>query len=193
MAVFSSVLLAMHHPSLPEIIEAESRADARRREPWRVMLVFLAVFFSLQYAWEMSRDTAVERVFIDEFTVRPSAWIIDQLWPAFQVHAEGHRLVAATGRLNILSGCEGMETLFLLAAAFFAYPFAWRTRLLGLVAGTLLVFALNQVRIVVLWHAFLHDRAWFGVLHGTVLPVLLVAACLVYFLAWLGREAPRPP
>jgi exosortase family protein XrtM len=183
----------MQPPSLPEIIEAEARADARRRQPWRVLLVFLAVFFALQYAWEMGRDTAVERLFIDELTVRPAAWIIDWLWPAFQVHAEGHRLVAAAGRLNILNGCEGMETLFLLAAAFIAYPFAWRMRLLGLIVGTLLVFALNQMRIAVLWHAFLHHRAWFGVLHGTVLPVLLVAVCLVFFLVLLGRETSRTP
>lgn len=186
-------MFAMHSPGNPEIIAAESCAEARRREPWRVLLIFLAVFFSLQYAWEMSRDTAVERVFIDELTVRPAAWVIDKLWPAFQVHAEGHRLVAATGRLNILSGCEGMETLFLLAAAFIAYPFVWRKRLIGLVAGALLVFALNQARIVVLWHAFLNDRSWFGILHGTVLPVLLVAACLIFFLAFLGRETPRVP
>ncbi|KVW94767.1 hypothetical protein ABW22_11380 [Thiobacillus denitrificans] len=183
----------MHPPSHSEIVEAESRAQVRRREPWRVLLVFLAVFFALQYAWERGRDTAVEHVFIDELTVRPAAWIIDRLWPVFQVHAEGHRLVAAAGRLNILNGCEGMETLFLLAAAFIAYPFAWRTRLFGLAAGALLVFALNQVRIVMLWHAFLHDRVWFGILHGTVLPVLLVAACLVFFLAFLGRETPRVP
>lgn len=183
----------MHPPSHSEIIEAESHAQARRRQPWRVLLIFLAVFFALQYGWEMARDSAVERVFIDELTVRPAAWLIDQLWPVFQVHAEGHRLVAAAGRLNILNGCEGMETLFLLAAAFIAYPFAWRTRLFGLVAGTVLVFALNQARIVMLWHAFLHDRAWFGILHGTVLPVLLVAVCLVFFLVLLGREAPRSP
>jgi exosortase family protein XrtM len=177
--------------SHPEIIEAESHAEARRRGLWRVMLIFLAVFFSLQYAWEMGRDTRVERLFIDEFTVRPAAWIIDWFWPEFQVHAEGNRLLAAAGRLNILNGCEGMETLFLLMAAFIAYPFSWCTRLFGLLVGTVLVFALNQARIIVLWHAFLHDRVWFGILHGTVLPVLLVAACLVFFLALLGREASR--
>lgn len=182
---------SMHAPSYQEIIEAESRAEARRRAPGRVLLIFLAVFFSLQYVWEMSRGTVIERVFIDQLTVRPAAWMIDLLWPAFQVHAEGHRLVASAGRLNILNGCEGLETLFLLAAAFIAYPFAWRTRLFGLVAGALLVFALNQARIVVLWHAFLHDRAWFGILHGTVLPVLLVAASLIFFLAFLGRKPPR--
>lgn len=175
------------------MIEAESRAKARRRRPWPVLLIFLAVFFSLQYVWEMSRDTAVEQLFIDELTVRPAAWIIDQVWPTFQVRAEGHRLVAAAGRLNILNGCEGLETLFLLAAAFIASPFPWRTRVLGLIGGTVLVFALNQARIIALWYAFLHDRAWFGILHGTVLPVLLVAACLVFFLAFLRREIPRAP
>ncbi|MDP2030719.1 MAG: archaeosortase/exosortase family protein [Thiobacillus sp.] len=177
----------MHPPSYIEFIEAESRAAAQRRQPLRVLLIFLAVFFALQYAWEMSRDSWVERLFIDELTVRPAAWMIDLLWPAFQVHAEGHRLAAAAGRLNILNGCEGMETLFLLAAAFIAYPFGWRTRVLGLGVGTVLVFALNQARIIVLWHAFLHDRTWFGVLHGTVLPVLLVASCLIFFLLFLRR------
>ena len=183
----------MHPPSHSEIIEAESRAAAQRRQPWRVLLIFLAVFFVLQYAWESGRDTAVERLFIDELTVHPAAWIIDSLWPEFRVRAEGHRLVAAAGRLNILNGCEGLETLFLLMAALMAYPFAWRTRALGMAVGTLLVFGLNQARIVVLWHAFLHDRAWFGVLHGAVLPMLLVAVCLIFFLALLGRETPRPP
>ncbi|MDP1927542.1 MAG: archaeosortase/exosortase family protein [Thiobacillus sp.] len=177
----------MHPLSHAEFIEAGARAEAQRRQPLRVLLIFLAAFFSLQYAWEMSRDSWLERLVIDQLTVRPAAWMIDLLWPAYQVHAEGHRLVAAAGRLNILNGCEGMETLFLLAAAFIAYPFAWRIRLLGLGAGTLLVFVLNQTRIIVLWHAFLHDRAWFGVLHGTVLPVLLVASCLVFFLVFLRR------
>ena len=177
----------MHPPSYAEFIAAGARADARRRQPLRVLLIFLAVFFSLQYAWEMSRGSGLEHLIIDQLTVRPAAWTIDSLWPAFQVHAEGHRLVAAAGRLNILNGCEGMETLFLLTAAFIAYPFAWRTRLLGLGAGTLLVFVLNQARIVVLWHAFLHQRDWFGVLHGAVLPVLLVASCLIFFLLFLRR------
>jgi len=53
----------MHPPGYIEFIEAESRAEAQRRQPLRVLLIFLAVFFSLQYAWEMSRDSWVERLF----------------------------------------------------------------------------------------------------------------------------------
>jgi hypothetical protein len=63
-------------------------------------------------------------------------------------------------------------------------------RLLGMTLGIGLVFMLNQARIVALWQAFLHDKMLFGVLHGTVLPLTLVAACLAYFLVFLSRNDP---
>ena len=178
--------------SYQELLDAEARAEAARRRPLRLLLLFLAVFFSMQYAWEMSRGTGLESLVIHDFTARPAAWIIDAIWPETGVEARAHRLVSPRGRLNILNGCEGLETLFLLSAAFLAYPFAWPARLLGLGLGVLLVFVLNQARIVALWHAFLHDRALFGVLHGTVLPLALVAVCLVFFMAFVARHDPRP-
>lgn len=175
-----------------ELLDAEARAEADRRRPLRLLLIFLAVFFALQYGWEMSRGSALERLVIHDLTATPAAWLIDWIWPESGVLAVDHRLVSSQGRLNILNGCEGLETLFLLTAAFIAYPFRWPTRLLGLGLGTLLVFALNQGRIVALWYAFIHDRALFGVLHGVVLPLALVACCLVFFLAFLARHEPGP-
>jgi len=178
--------------SYPEMLEAEARAAARRRRPARMLAIFLAVFFALQYAWEMSRGTWLERVVIDHATVAPAAWLIDGLWPGQEVRAVGHRLISPQGRLNVLNGCEGLETLFLLVAAVLAYPFTWRARLLGLLLGTLLVYVLNQVRLVWLWHAFQQDRALFGLLHGTVLPLVMVAICLLGFLWFVARHDPRP-
>ncbi|MGO9445892.1 MAG: exosortase/archaeosortase family protein [Thiobacillaceae bacterium] len=177
--------------SYPEILEAEAEAHAQRRSPIRLVIIFLAVFFSLQYGWELSRGTAVEHAVIDQATVVPSAWIINQIWPDQHVVAEGHRLVAPMGRLNILNGCEGMETLFLLVAAFVAYPVTWRKRWLGIGLGFLLVYALNQARLLLLWHTFLTNRELFGALHGTVLPLLMVACCFIYYLVFLSRHDPE--
>jgi exosortase/archaeosortase family protein len=178
--------------SYQEFLQSEARQQARLRSPLRLLALFLAAFFALQYAWEMCRDTPVEQVVIHDFTARPAAWLIHQIWPEEGVRAAGHRLVSEQGRLNILNGCEGLETLFLMTAAFIAYPFVWRARLLGMALGALLVFVLNQGRIIALWHAFLHDRALFGILHGTVLPLAMVAVCLIYFLVFLSRGEPRP-
>lgn len=183
----------MTHPqSYDQLLAQEARAEARRRRPPRLLLIFLAVFFALQYAWEMSRGSPIERAVIDHATVAPAAWLIDSLWPGQGIRAEGHRLVSPHGRLNVLNGCEGLETLFLLVAAVLAYPFPWRARLAGLLLGTLLVYGLNQARLVLLWHAFQQDRALFGLLHGTVLPLAMVALCLLGFLWFVARHDPRP-
>ncbi len=182
----------MQNTSYQELLEEEARAEARRRHPLRLLLIFLTAFFILQYGWEMSRGSLIERAVIDHATVVPAAWLIDSLWPGQEIHAEGHRLVSPHGRLNVLNGCEGLETLFLLVAAVLAYPFPWRVRVLGLVLGTLLVYGLNQTRLVLLWHAFLQDRAFFGLLHGTVLPLAMVALCLLGFLWFVARHDARP-
>lgn len=176
--------------SYQEFLEEEARNHARRRHPVVLVAIFLVVFFSLQYGWEMSRGSHFEQIVIDQATVAPATWVINKLSPDQGVMAQEHRIVSPEGRLNILNGCEGLETLFLLIAAIMAYPFTWRAKLQGFGLGLPLVFVLNQARIVALWYTFLHDRALFGILHGIVMPLLLVAACLLFFLAFITRHEP---
>lgn len=156
----------------------------------RPALGFLAIFASLQTLYAQSRDTWMERWLIDLATVRPSAFLIDLITPAAGVEARGHSLVSATTRLNILNGCEGLETLFLLISAILVYPASWPHKLKGAVLGAFLVYALNQVRIVTLYYAFVHDHALFSLLHGIVLPLVLIALSGLFFLAWIdaGRS-----
>lgn len=170
---------------------AQRMSSRRKLHTVRILFVFLSVFFSLQYAWERSRDTAFERLVIDRATVAPAAWWIARLWPDQTVSALGHSLIASHYRLNILNGCEGLETLLLLIAAFLAYPFAWRQRALGIGLGTLLIYTLNQGRIVLLWYANQHSLQLFGLLHGTILPLTLVAISLIFFVAFLPLQRKR--
>lgn len=171
--------------SYPELLEAEARAEARRRHPMRQIGIYLLLFSAMQYAWEMARGTGIEHLVIDHITVEPAAWLINLIWPGQNVLAQGHRLVSAHGNINVLNGCEGLETLFLLIAAFFAYPLAWRPRLLGIVLAIGLVFILNQARLAILWHAWISNPSLFGPLHGTVLPLAMIALSLLGFLAFL--------
>jgi exosortase/archaeosortase family protein len=153
--------------------------------------VFVAVFFSLQFAWESCRGTAVERLLIDSATVAPAAWLIDVAWPGYGARAEAHSIVSTAGRLNILNGCEGLELVFLLAAAFAAYPMPWHQRALGIGLGAAMAYVANQGRLTALWYAFVHDRSLFGLLHGTLAPLALIALCLLYFMLFIHRDAVR--
>ncbi len=149
---------------------------------------FVIIFFAFQLAWEQYRDTTVETWVIDWATVRPAGWLVNQLWPEQLVVAQKNSLIAANGRLNILNGCEGLETLFLLVAAFIAYPLRWKTRLIRIGLSALLIYLLNQTRIVLLWWTIRHDPALFGLLHGTVLPLILIAIALVFFMTLLPQR-----
>ena len=101
------------------LLHADAQAHARRRQPLRLILIFLAVFFALQYAWEMSRDTWLERTVIDHATVVPAAWLINALGTAPPVHADAYRIVSPLARLNIRNGCEGLETPVFAGGGFF--------------------------------------------------------------------------
>lgn len=159
-------------------------AFARYSNLLRITL-FLAVFVSLQFGWEELRGSTVEYSLIHDVTVRPAAFLVNLLTPEVQAQAIDFRLRAPGGGLNILNGCEGLEALFLLCAAFAVAPLKWRSRLLGWVCGIAVVFAVNQVRILVLFYAYRANHALFDPLHATVTPVAVVLLVSAYFYAWL--------
>ncbi len=149
------------------------------------LILFVVTFFALQATWERCRDSVIETWVIDRATVLPAARIINGLWPEQQTIAQKNSLIAARGRLNILNGCEGLETLFLLIAAFVAYPLRWKTRLMGMGLSVVLIYVANQARIILLWWTIQQHPSLFGMLHGTVLPLILIAIALVFFMAFL--------
>jgi exosortase/archaeosortase family protein len=156
------------------------------------LALFAVTFGSLQFGWQAARGGVVESLVIHDLTVRPAAWLANLLTPGVQATAEGFTVHAPGGGLNVLNGCEGIEVLFLLLAAFVAGPLPPRRRLLGIAVGVPLIFALNQARIVGLFYAYRADHALFDTLHGTVAPIVLVLAVAFYFYAWLEWRSGEP-
>ena len=161
--------------------------QSQPRPLWLQALLFGAVFFLLQTGYGALHGTWAERLLIDTLTVKMAAWSIRTVTPEVAVQAVGTRLKAPGGGINIINGCEGTEVLFLLYAAFASALLPWRAGLAGVLAGTALVFLLNQGRILALFYAYRSDKALFDLLHGTVAPLLLIALSALFFLFWLKR------
>jgi exosortase/archaeosortase family protein len=149
------------------------------------MSAFVGAFAAQQLVWQGLRGSPVERAVIHWGTVRPAALLIDLLTPGAHVQAVGFSLLAPGGGLNILNGCEGLEALFLLSAAFLVAPLPTGLRLRGLLLGVVVVFLVNQSRILVLFYAYRTDAALFDPLHGTVTPIGVVLVVSAYFYAWV--------
>jgi exosortase/archaeosortase family protein len=100
-------------------------------------------------------------------------------------------LRAPGGGLNILNGCEGMEAVFLLLAAFVVAPLSWRCSAMGVLIGVGFVYAINQVRILALFFAYRADPRLFYTLHTTVTPIAAVLLVAAYFYLWMLYANPR--
>jgi exosortase/archaeosortase family protein len=73
-----------------------------------------------------------------------------------------------------------------------AYPSSVRLRLIALACGFLALTLLNVTRVVVLYFVRVYAPAWFELLHLTVFPLIIVAACAGGFLAWAQRASRGP-
>lgn len=153
----------------------------------RRVVAFLVLFVALQLSWQMLRGSPVEYAVIHYGTVRPAAAIIDFLSPQLYARAVEFSVRAAGGGINVLNGCEGLDAMFLLIAAFTAVAIPLQDKVRGLLLGIPFVLLVNQLRVVMLFYAYRRDAALFDLLHSAVAPLAIVLAITLYFHAWLAR------
>ncbi|RJP66676.1 MAG: exosortase/archaeosortase family protein [Comamonadaceae bacterium] len=185
----------MHNkPSTPSTASADlTPAAGKPRQLPQLLQVggFVLVFLVLQTAWAKASGTWLEALVIGDMTVWPAAVWIGLLTPDIGAQAVGYSIKAPGGGMNIINGCEGLDVLFLLFAAFVVYPAVWYRWVGALATGIVAVWVLNQVRVVVLFYASRHDKELFALLHGTVAPLVLIALVVIFFAAFVSWSARR--
>jgi len=161
---------------------------------WRSLAVFAAASALLFAAYARLGPDLLRPYVIDAATVAPAARLIQWLDPGSGVRAAGAALAWPGARLSVLNGCDGVDALILLLAAFAAAPLGLRARLSGMALGAALVWSLNQLRLVALYWAFRTRSDWFEALHVVIGPLVLIGAAGLFFVAWTSRgRIGRPP
>jgi exosortase family protein XrtM len=153
---------------------------------YRFLAVFVATFAALQLATIGSRDYVA-----DWLVAQPAQLTLGALYPADGVVVDANRISSTRVRLNILPGCEGTELFILLLAGIAAFPAPWQAKLRGIAVGLPLAFALNQLRVVVLYAVVRDHMTAFELVHGYLAPTAFVAALGAYFWLWTGRASAR--
>ena len=161
----------------------------------KFLLVFASVFSVLHVLYFAAVPDRVLRDQVHYYGfVLPSAATIRLLAPKENVVARKGSLHSDTKTLSIVRGCDGSGLAFLLVAAVVAFPAPWKRKLSGLVAAVLLVYLLNQCRIVALYFVVAYRNEWFTLLHSYFIPGFLIALSSIFFLqwaSWAARDGPR--
>ena len=149
---------------------------------------FIVVFAVLLGGFEALRGTTVERTLIEDGLLAPTTWIAQHLSPGEPIRQVGRAIESPRSRLNVIRGCEGIETLLLLVAAVIAYPASWAARGKGLFVGGVLAYVLSVARLVALHMALRHSPQAWEALHGLVLPLVPIVLVSWYFLHWSALQ-----
>ena len=88
--------------------------------------------------------------------------------------------------LDIRFGCNGLEAMLIYSIALLAFPAPWIKRVTGILAGFVIMQALNIVRIIALAFVRVHCPGFFELFHIYIAQGILIAVALVLFIAWIG-------
>jgi exosortase family protein XrtM len=150
-----------------------------------------ALYAALVSVYNRTYD-AISAVAVHQAQIRPAAALIRWTLPGESVRADGDSIISSTCRIALLRGCDGVEAWLLLASALLVFPAPWGRRLLGVAVGAALVFGLNLIRIVTLFHLVRFKPDWFEVAHGLVWQTLMMVAVGWFVWIWM-RDDPVSP
>lgn len=180
-----------------ELLAGSRSGEIRNRPPGQLLLRSLFMWLIL-YALSLSLYNGTyhltSEVMIKHLQVRPSVWLIELTLPEVPLTYTATTIRSPTLELQILRGCDGIEAWLLLITALLVFPIPWRRRLYGVGYGTVLIFSLNVIRIVSLFHIALVRPDWMNVAHGVIWQGIIVLAAAAFVLGWLSpRPAPVEP
>jgi exosortase H (IPTLxxWG-CTERM-specific) len=103
----------------------------------------------------------------------------------------GTAIVSPRFAVNVRTGCNGLETIYIFFAGVLAFPAPWSRKLLGLVLGFLAIQLLNNVRIVSLFYIGVYFPQHFEDSHIVIWQAIVILFGVALFLLWADRYA-RP-
>jgi len=117
---------------------------------------------------------------------RIASWLLNRIGEATTV--ADATIFSPKGCTEIVQGCSGLEFVVFACAAIGAFPAppaTWRRKIVGLVMATVVISAINLLRIVCLHWVSLHHESILDLLHTEICPSLFLVMTIMVTLAWV--------
>lgn len=165
-------------------------AAARPRRSWTygkgpifrfvgLFVLLLGAFYAITFIPVVSNDIIPAYL---RWNARASTFILNVFGE--NASARDTSVSSARNSVNIRHGCDAIEPSALFLAAVLAFPAAFKSKLPGLIAGTLILAIINLVRIVSLFYVGIFKQEWFDFMHEDFWQPLFILLALSLWIAW---------
>lgn len=101
----------------------------------------------------------------------------------------GTRITVGGFAVDVTEACSGVVPTAIYWAAVLAYPAGWRSRLIGLALGTVVIHGLNVLRVIALIIVGLFANPYFHLTHVYFAQALIIVVAVATWVFWANRFA----
>ncbi|OAZ03049.1 transmembrane exosortase EpsH [Flavobacterium succinicans] len=87
---------------------------------------------------------------------------------------------------RIIEGCNAISVVILFVSFVIAFAGSFKTTLLFLIGGSVLIYLLNVIRIAILSVLLYHFPAYEHLLHGVIFPLFIYGVVFILWFIWVN-------
>jgi len=180
--------MGMRKKRQQKVVKNQRLAVSRTERSPRFIIIFLVVFLLLFSVTTLLPDKATYG--LSRLTAASSGLMLWAVGLPAVVH--GRFLALDQFRVEIIPECTALYPVLLLAAFVLAYPASVRKKACGLLAGVVLLLAINALRIAGVVYVGSLSRMAFHVLHTYLSQVAMMLAVIGLCLSWARWTTIKP-
>ena len=150
-----------------------------------VLLVGFSILLS-QKATEQFFSTPVTA-----FIASQATWILKTL--GMDVYSRGISITGEGFSVEILGNCNAIFETMLFLSAIIAFPSSLKEKALGGILGTIFIYLLNLVRVVVLFLIGVYAPQYFDETHVYISQTIFIVMVALFWLFWIGKGVKTIP
>ncbi|NNK83308.1 MAG: exosortase family protein XrtF [Flavobacteriaceae bacterium] len=156
------------------------------------LLVYAVLTLSYKYYLHVSETGNFYPDYFTNLTARQSQSLLESLGYNTQIapHAEEPSIkLTINGKYlaRVIEGCNSISIIILFVSFIIAFADKWKTTLLYLFAGSVLIYAVNIFRIVLLCFGLYHYPWRKEILHVVIFPLIIYGMVFLLWMFWVNR------
>ena len=163
------------------------------------VLLFLGTYLVLSFCYsiylEYSKDDSSHPDFITELVAKQSVALMNEFDYDVKIDANTSSpdldlMINNKNIGSIIEGCNSVSIIILFIAFIVSFTQSFKKTAVFILAGSVLIYCVNLIRIVILLIAIYHYPKYQDVLHIVVFPAIIYGLVFLLWMLWVKNVVP---